>query len=336
MDQTSDSLKNSSVINDPVSNWLEDFNQRFSKHLLSQNKTISSIINYLNDSGGKRYRPKLSFLISKALGHSRLCDQLYTVTAFCELVHLATLLHDDIIDQSPARRGKPSPLAVYGPDMTLLAGDLLLVKAFGICSELPHEICIEAEQTCLDLIEGESLETEISIFDASPEDSLCIARKKTAALFRFAASAAGQTVQADHDDVCHLRSFAEQLGVGFQIIDDILDVKGSEAIFGKKRGVDIIEGKPSLVNTLWLQSDSECAKEIFKASTKERPGLLPAAIAELENSSILKEAEDIAKDRISSAMSSLDSITGFLPDSEAVQALKSLRQLTEKTLSRIC
>jgi octaprenyl-diphosphate synthase len=135
---------------------------------------------YLINLGGKRIRPVLALLTGKALGLTSPPPRLLDIAAGIELIHMATLLHDDIVDRSPIRRHKPSPLAKYGINATLLSGDFLLTRAFGLCARLDSTIINATEQACIELVEGEALETSLHEETHTLSTSLTIAKRKAA------------------------------------------------------------------------------------------------------------------------------------------------------------
>jgi octaprenyl-diphosphate synthase len=228
-------------------------------------KLLPIISEYLFSLGGKKLRPILTLLTGKACGIVEVPESLVTIAAGIELIHMATLLHDDIIDNSLLRRHKPSPLALYGDSNTLLTGDFLLVRAFSLCSFLDRVIINETEKACIGLTEGEITETSIPLGEHTEESCIFIARNKTAALFRLAAFSAAFIAKLD-PAVCEIfAAFGENIGIAFQILDDILDITSTEASLGKKPGTDIREKKPSIINILWLQSSSKLAKETLLA-----------------------------------------------------------------------
>lgn len=225
---------------------------------------MREIPEYLLALGGKRIRPILTLLSAKALGATSISRDIITVAAGIELIHMATLMHDDIIDESPVRRHKPSPYARYGTPLTLLSGDFLLTRAFGLCAKLDDEIIVATEQACIELVEGEALETPLHIEPHTRASSRTIAERKTASLFRLAAFCASHLTGADRSTTEALCTFGQSLGVAFQFIDDILDVLSDEATLGKRPGLDIAERKPSLVNVLWLESGDPAAQRLLQ------------------------------------------------------------------------
>lgn len=258
--------------------------------LKSSASLLEEIPQYLLNLGGKRMRPVLCLLVNKALS-SDLKPDLIKIAAGIELIHMATLLHDDIIDDSNLRRGKPSAFKVYGSPNTLLAGDFLLVRAFGLCSELDPFIVKATEAACVELTEGEILELAATCEDSTLENYISIASKKTASLFALSAST---SAFINNSETQNWYNFGLNLGIAFQILDDILDVTSSEKVLGKPLGTDLKEKKASIVNILWLQSGSVKAKELLLNKETPSPEDILAAIADIKVSGSLESSKEYA------------------------------------------
>ena len=288
---------------------------------------MRNIPEYLLGLGGKRIRPVLTLLCTKALG-AEVSDDVIDVAAGIELIHMATLMHDDIIDESPVRRHKPSPYAKYGTAATLLSGDFLLTRDFGLCAKLDDEIITATEQACIELVEGEALESALHREHHTKDSSLTIATRKTASLFRLAAFCAAHLGGASREATASFCSFGESLGIAFQIIDDILDVISDEATLGKKQGLDLLERKPSLVNVLWLESGDPQAQRLLlppRDKTEEQPWI-DASLQKLQDGPVVAEAKRLAAsyaDRATKALSAaLGGDLGTLnPEGEALFAV---------------
>lgn len=289
---------------------------------------------YLLGLGGKRIRPALTLLTARALGMTETPKALVQVAAGIELIHMATLLHDDIIDKSPRRRHKPSPLSHFGLAPTLLSGDFLLVRAFGLCAHLSLDIIEATEAACIDLVEGETLETSLVDDAHTLETSLIVAKKKTAALFRLAAFSAASTVGAGPEIEKLLSKFGEDLGIAFQILDDVLDVASDESVLGKPAGIDLHERKPSIVNVLWLASGSPLASCLKIAPSEDDDSFVAAGIAELRTSKVLSDAKQLARSYADSAREALDSALKAWPNASS-EAAMDLMTLIEYTLERM-
>jgi octaprenyl-diphosphate synthase len=256
---------------------------------------MREIPDYLLSLGGKRIRPALTLLCAKALGATSISSEILNVAAGIELIHMATLMHDDIIDQSPIRRHKQSPYAKYGTPLTLLSGDFLLTRAFGLCAKLDDTIINATEQACIELVEGEALETPLHIERHSRNSSITIAQRKTASLFRLAAFCAGHLTNAPRATLDALSTFGEALGIAFQMIDDILDVTASESTLGKQPGLDLVERKPSIVNVLWLESGAPEAAQLLRApDAVADASFVSSALASLPTSNTMKQAKALA------------------------------------------
>ena len=273
---------------------------------------MRDIPDYLLGLGGKRIRPVLTLLCGKALGVEAIDDDLLDVSAGIELIHMATLMHDDIIDQSPVRRHQPSPYARFGTAATLLSGDFLLTRAFGLCAKLDDEIITATEQACIELVEGEALESALHTQHHTRASSLTIAQRKTASLFRLAAFSATHLAGAPARTKELMSTFGESLGIAFQIIDDILDVTSDEATLGKKQGLDLLERKPSLVNVLWLESGDPEAKRLLAAPLDEAQEQLwvDSALERLKSGPVVAETKRLAASYADTASKALTEALG--------------------------
>lgn len=267
---------------------------------------LREIPTYLLNLGGKRMRPLMSVLVWKAFSNYAPSQRLIDTAAGIELIHMATLLHDDIIDNAPKRRAQDSALIKFGPSPTLLAGDLLLVRAFALCAKLDSFIVDCTERACIELTEGEMMEMDRNISEYSINDSLEIARRKTAALFRLASQTAAYLADASKQQVQNMCIFGEKLGMAFQVLDDILDVTSSEDLLGKPSGTDIRECKPSCVNILWLKSSDPIARSALIERKIRDDILIEEAITAVKCSGAVEMAKDIAKALAKEARESLE------------------------------
>lgn len=319
---------------------LLEVEKRITAKFASDVELLSQISEYLLHLGGKRIRPLLCLLIWRAFSADKPSDKLLDTAAGIELIHMATLLHDDIIDNSPLRRSKESPYKKFGSSNTLLAGDFLLVRAFSLCSRLDRYIIDATETACIELTEGEILETLYPLENYSVNDSLEIAKKKTASLFKLASEASAYLLGFNTEAIANMRMFGESLGVAFQILDDILDVTADEDILGKKTGTDIREKKPSVVNLLWLKSESVLAKTVLLTQSPLAESQITLSLEELRKSEVIQEAKKLAKNLIASAKSNLykakDIFTGLNSEVKThIPQLHELEIILEYTLNRL-
>jgi octaprenyl-diphosphate synthase len=295
---------------------------------------MREIPEYLLSLGGKRIRPALTLLCAKACGLRSISSDILNVAAGIELIHMATLMHDDIIDQSPIRRHKESPYAKFGTPLTLLSGDFLLTRAFGLCARLDDTIIAATEEACIELVEGEALETPLHLESHDLTSSLTIAQRKTASLFRLSAFCAGHLAQASQSSLAALSRFGEALGIAFQVIDDVLDVTANEATLGKQPGLDIIERKPSVVNVLWLASGDPASKRLCsRPISGEEVDFAQKSLAALQAGACIQEAKKIAHSYGAQATSALLEALRELPSATHYRA-ESERISTEDCTQR--
>ena len=307
---------------------LELVEQRVISCLTSDARVLTEIASYLLQQGGKRIRPLLTILSGRLFGMRMPSSSLIDVAAGIELIHMATLLHDDIIDQSPLRRSQPSAYKLYGLTKSLLAGDFLLVRAFGLCSHLDSFIVDATEKACVELTEGETLEGTLNPADhRSLDDYFVIVRKKTASLFALSCLVGAHLAEADQTHVIRLRSFGKNAGMAFQIVDDILDIVADEGLLGKPAGTDLRQKTPSIINLLWLRSEDPAAREFFgKEQITEQD--CREAINRLKQSSIINEAIRLARGFCERAHEELRLIDGPFVDETSRLQLEALLSYT--------
>ena len=199
-------------------------------------------------AGGKRVRPLLTLLSARAAAPGRRSRGRVALALVSELVHSATLLHDDVIDDGLTRRGLPAPRIAYGNGVSVLAGDWLLTSSLDLAlrSKVPH--AVEAlVRTLRELVEGEARQLALrGSTDFAAEDALRIAELKTGALFAWCGEAGALAALAPPAVRAGLREFGLRAGVAFQITDDLLDFEADTATLGKAVLADVTEGKPSL------------------------------------------------------------------------------------------
>lgn len=294
----------------------------------SEAADLSKISHYLLDLGGKRIRPLLAILSSRFFGKYPPAQELIDAASGIELIHMATLLHDDIIDQSPKRRNKESAYSKFGFTSTLLAGDFLWVRAFGLCAHLGEFVINKTEKACVELTEGEILEGNL-VADRIPslEEYLNIISKKTASLFELAVAVGGHFAGADKENLEKMTIFGKNAGMAFQMVDDILDITANEDLLGKPSGTDLKQKTPSLVNVLWLAKDSKNAKGFFAKDplTKED---IEIAVLQIKNSGVIESAKELACEYALFAKNSLLAIDSSSVDIKTRNELISILEFT--------
>jgi octaprenyl-diphosphate synthase len=207
---------------------------------------ITTINQYLQAGGGKRLRPALLLLCTRLFGQPTACAR--RLAAVVEMIHTATLVHDDVIDVAPTRRGRPSTNVIWGNHMAVLAGDWLYMQAFQVALRERNfhllDVLISLTQM---MVEGELLQLErLRKIDISEADYMELVDRKTASLFSACARLGAIAAGADEAAENQLADFAWNLGIAFQVVDDILDFTSTEKMLGKPSGNDLREGKVTL------------------------------------------------------------------------------------------
>jgi octaprenyl-diphosphate synthase len=216
------------------------------EHLSSQVPLVEKIGQYIIDSGGKRLRPLLVLLAARACGYQQ--NQHITLAAVVEFIHTATLLHDDVVDTSDLRRGKPTANNKWGNSSSVLVGDFLYSRAFQMLVSIGQVDVMDTLSNATNVIaEGEVLQLlNAKNPDVSEADYLHVILGKTAMLFEAASHTGAQLAKANTQQADSLRRFGRHLGIAFQLIDDLMDYTGDQATMGKNVGDDLAEGKPTL------------------------------------------------------------------------------------------
>src|SRR5579862_4263505 len=242
---------------DLVNADLEKVEREIGLESVASVEAINYINQYLQSGGGKRLRPMLVLLSGRMLGDAN--PMLIRMAAVVELIHAATLVHDDVIDTAVTRRGRPSINVVWGNHRSVLAGDWLYMQAFQIALRERNfhvlDVLISLTQM---MVEGELLQMErLRRIDVSEADYMELVDRKTASLFSACARLGVLMGGGDEEKETRLGEYAWNLGVAFQLIDDVLDFTSREAILGKPVGNDLREGKITLPLIYALQKASE-------------------------------------------------------------------------------
>jgi len=293
----------------PVKNELCTAEARLSSLLNSNESLISEICHYLVDGGGKRLRPLFILLVYRACGGpDGKIDDAIDAAIPLELIHSATLLHDDIIDGGLLRRGKPSAFARYGYAPSLVAGDFLFCRAFEICGRFDERLVRTAAQACIQLTEGEVMEGRMRHNAAATlDDYLTVISRKTASLFAAGGRVASDLAGAPAQVITAMDKLGLALGRAFQMVDDLLDVIGPEERIGKPVGSDLREGIISLPVVLGVQSNSALAQD-FRAGTPIEGPALERALAMMREPSLLARGRALAAEQVAVARDLLDQL----------------------------
>lgn len=234
-----------SLIKSPINNELEDFKRLFDSSLSSSNNLLNGVIGHIRQRHGKMMRPILVLLVARLFG--KVGPETLHAAVSLELLHTASLVHDDVVDESTQRRGQLSVNAVFNNKVAVLAGDYLLATSLVHAGlTMSHDIIQVISVLGQDLAEGELLQlSNVSNLQYSEAIYFDVIKKKTAALFAACTKAAALSVGANQEQAEIARLFGEYIGICFQIKDDIFDYSDSKAI-GKPTGNDMHEGKLTL------------------------------------------------------------------------------------------
>jgi octaprenyl-diphosphate synthase len=229
-----------------TSSDMERVNQLILSKAGSDVQMIPEVANHLISSGGKRLRPMLTLAAASMYGYDG--DAHVKLATSVEFMHTATLLHDDVVDESDLRRGKSTARTVWGNQASVLVGDFLLGQAFRMMVDVGSLDALDVLSTAASVIaEGEVLQLSVAKnMETTEDDYLQVIRAKTAALFAAAAEVGPIVAGASRADRNALKSYGMNLGLAFQLVDDVLDYGGSSSDLGKNVGDDFREGKITL------------------------------------------------------------------------------------------
>lgn len=286
---------------------------------------INQIGHYIIGNGGKRLRPMLLLLAAKALG--KVDNHHLIMAAVIEFIHTATLLHDDVVDESVLRRGKESANAVWGNAASVLVGDYLYSSAFEMMVRTNNMRVMEIlSKTTTAIAEGEVLQLlNCNNPDTTEQKYLEVIARKTAILFSTATRLAAVISGADAATEEALAVYGQELGVAFQLIDDALDYKASTEELGKNLGDDLAEGKPTLPLIHAIQHGTEeQAKIVIDAIRQGSRDAFNDVYEVVKATRAIEYTEQCADRAAANAIESL----ACLPDSEFKRALETLARFS--------
>jgi len=271
-----------SQLSELVAADLERVNATILTRTGSEVTMIPEVANHLISSGGKRLRPMLTLAMAKLAGYTG--DGHIKFAAAVEFMHTATLLHDDVVDESDMRRGKLAARMLWGNEASVLVGDFLLGQAFKMMVEVGNLHALEILSSAAAVIaEGEVMQLGAAKNTATNEDEyMAVIRAKTAELFAAACEVGPALAGKDKAELAACRSFGMNLGIAFQLIDDALDYGGKSAKLGKNVGDDFREGKITLPVVLSFRRGTESERAFWNRTLGEgeiKDGDLDTALA---------------------------------------------------------
>ena len=293
------------------------------RRLQSDVPLVAQVSQYIIAAGGKRLRPALVLLMCGALDYRG--DQRLNLAAVVEFIHTATLLHDDVVDESTLRRGRSTANEVFGNPASVLVGDFLYSRAFQMMVEVGDMRIMQTLAEATNVIaEGEVLQL-MNMHDAalSEEGYLRVIRSKTAKLFEASARLAALLAQSSPTVERHCAEYGQALGTAFQVIDDVLDYDGEVSEMGKNLGDDLREGKVTLPLIIAMQRGTDAERATLRQAI-ETGGTAQMAqiIAIVQQTGALQATRDAAAAEAQRALNALQTLPKN-PYSDALEQLAS-------------
>lgn len=298
--------------------------------ILAQLNSDVSLINqlgfYIISGGGKRIRPLIAVLAARALGYQG--QDHITCAAFVEFIHTATLLHDDVVDESEMRRGKETANARFGNAASVLVGDFIYTRAFQMMTSLNSLPVLKVMSDATNVIAEGEVQQLMNIHDPETSEAnyMQVIYSKTARLFEAATQCAALVAGANAAEVTALQDYGRYLGTAFQLVDDILDYSANAEQLGKNIGDDLAEGKPTLPLLHAMRCGSPQQAGLIREAIEQggKREALADILAIMAEHRSLDYAMEKAKQE---AQKAVDAIA-ILPENEFKQALASLAYLS--------
>ncbi|MDF7679249.1 octaprenyl diphosphate synthase [Enterobacteriaceae bacterium ESL0689] len=299
-------------INELTAQDMADVNALILEQLNSDVQLINQLGYYIISGGGKRIRPLIAVLAARAVGYSGKAHT--TLAALIEFIHTATLLHDDVVDESDMRRGKATANAAFGNAASVLVGDFIYTRSFQMMTHLGSLPVLEVMSEAVNVIaEGEVLQLmNVHDPDITEENYMRVIYSKTARLFEAASQCAGILAGCTAEQEKALQDYGRYLGTAFQLIDDLLDYSSDGSRLGKNTGDDLSEGKPTLP-----------LLHAMHHGTAEQAAMIRSAIEQGNGRHLLKEVLQMMEDCGSLTW------TRQRAEEEADKAIASLRVLAD-------
>ncbi|MES2295791.1 MAG: octaprenyl diphosphate synthase [Pseudomonadota bacterium] len=279
------------------------------QRLHSEVSLVNQIAEYIISAGGKRIRPVLVLLMANAYGYEGAAH--HELAAVVEFIHTATLLHDDVVDESSMRRGRQTANALFGNAASVLVGDFLYSRAFQMMVGLHNMRVMQILSDATNVIaEGEVLQLlNMHDPDVSEESYLKVIRSKTAKLFEAAAELGALVAGASDAQVAAAGEYGRSLGTAFQLIDDVLDYAGDAAEIGKNVGDDLREGKPTLPLIYLMENGTpeqrELVRNCIEQGDEQHFDTILAAITSSGALDYTRRAAEVAAKRAADAIADL-------------------------------
>ncbi|MEP1384881.1 MAG: octaprenyl diphosphate synthase [Paraglaciecola sp.] len=316
---------------------LEDINNLAHQDMMAVNELIQQQVNsdvslinqlgfYIVNSGGKRLRPLITVLAANAVNIPN--QQHHTLATIIEFIHTATLLHDDVVDESTMRRGKETANAVFGNQASVLVGDFLYTRSFQMMVSLKRIRVMEILSDATNVIsEGEVLQLmNCNDPDTTEESYMQVIYSKTARLFEAATLLAAVLAEQPKEIEIAMQNYGKYLGTAFQLIDDVLDYDADPYEMGKNVGDDLAEGKPTLplLHAMWNGNDAQAS--MIKQAIETGDGMqhFDEIMAAMQQAGSLEYTKNLAVKASEQAIDALQPV----PDSDYKEALIGLANIS--------
>lgn len=304
--------------------------QKVNEAILAQLNSDVMLINqlgfYIIQSGGKRIRPMIALLAAKALNYQG--DESITCAAFIEFIHTATLLHDDVVDESDMRRGNPTANAEFGNAASVLVGDFIYTRAFQLMTQLNSLKILQVMSDATNVIAEGEVQQLMNVNDPDTTESnyMKVIYSKTARLFEVATQSAAIVAKATEAQEKALQEYGRYLGTAFQLVDDVLDYSANAQALGKNVGDDLAEGKPTLPLLHAMQQGNPQQSALIREAIEQggKREILNEVLAIMAEHRSLDYAMERARTEAQKAVDAIE----ILPESEYKQALISLAYLS--------
>lgn len=310
-----------SAITSPIADDMIAVNGVIRRQLHSDVPLVNQIAEYIINAGGKRIRPVLVLLFAKAFGY-RGTDH-HVLAAVIEFIHTATLLHDDVVDESSMRRGRQTANALFGNSASVLVGDFVYSRSFQMMVALNNMRVMEIVAEATNVIaEGEVLQLlNMHNPDVTEDDYLNVIRSKTAKLFEAAAQLGALIAGASETSMAAAAEYGRSVGTAFQLIDDVLDYTGNAQDIGKNVGDDLREGKPTLPLIYLIEHGTPEQRALVRSCIESGDEVhFDQVLLAVTSSGALTYAKEQAEAAARRAAASLDG----LPNSQAKNSLLEL------------
>ncbi|WP_434357107.1 octaprenyl diphosphate synthase [Parasalinivibrio latis] len=305
---------------------MAEVNTKILAQLNSDVALINQLGFYIVSGGGKRIRPMLAVLSAKALGYQG--DKHTTAAAFIEFIHTATLLHDDVVDESNMRRGKATANATFGNAAAVLVGDYIYTRSFQMMTSLRSLKILDLMSEATNVIaEGEVLQLmNCNDPDTTEESYMQVIYSKTARLFEAATQIGAIICESDEIIEKAMQDYGRYLGTAFQLIDDVMDYVADGKEMGKNVGDDLAEGKPTLPLLHAMVNGTEEERSMIRQAIENGNGLdkLDPILACMKRVGSLEYTQQRAEEEAAKAVSALN----VIPDSDFKDAMIALAHIS--------